>query len=136
MRLVRISWLIALMLVATTLPPGAWAVPIRQAADQKQAAATPKPTPIPARSDKTDPARNPDRIRIAPNTEMWDGSSTRAAGTVSGLVLLDVVLTEFADGAFLPVLAGRAGSLPAPQPVPPRWTGWLIGHYAHAPPLA
>jgi hypothetical protein len=132
MRLARVVWLIALTLVATTLPPSAWA------------AALPKPEPKPApkarqqrpssRPAGTKPDEKPGGIKIAPNTELWDGSSTRSA-SVPGPVLINGVPGDASHGVppLAPAVITDVQS--APNPAPIRQTGWVIGHYPHAPPL-
>jgi hypothetical protein len=129
MRRVRVAWLTALMLVATTLPGSAWAAQSRHIKSRPTIKVTV------ATQSRTRDKDKSGKVRIVPINELWDGSSTRTARTTSGPILLDALLSGQVAGRIslpspvLTAVGAETGRDDFSQ------TPWLIGHYAHAPPL-
>lgn len=71
---------------------------------------------------------------IAPMAELWDGGSTRPAGKAIGPVLVDMPPGGEPLDRVEPLRPWRIATGEPPDPCVPHPAGWLIGHYAHAPP--
>jgi hypothetical protein len=134
---VRTTWLILLTLIATTLPSSALTVQQRDPREKQAAKAVRSQEAPEAAQNAPAPAdKGPARsavLKIAPNTELWDGSGARTLSFGSSLET--ACLTGHMGGPNL-VPEERPSFPHIVEVTTPRSSqrAWLSSHNPHAPP--
>ena len=131
MSLLRVAWLISLMLVVNTLPASALSLPT--ASEEEDSSSS---NPNTKTSGETDEENDDESsaIRINPNTDVWNGSTTRAANTCTASAPVASFLGGDLGARLPQVDPNSFARIEAPIPGKHSQHCWLTCRYAHAPP--
>ncbi len=130
----RIACLIALTMVASTLPANVWPAPAARADDESAPGSRPDTT-VSHEPDKSEDDDSSSTLQITLNADVWDGGSARSPGAGPALLVVASLPPPDPGPGTGPADPDTFTGIEAPTPGERSQRRWLTCRYAHAPPV-